>query len=576
MREPPIVLVVGALSRHPFTAATELLRQLAEDLAQVRIAVLPLPPWPWPWPEWEEWFGRTDRFNADLLEYWFRWPRRRYPGWFEDPYWRHEFRMILDRLTARGEVRGIALLVPFDGDDGFDEFYDFLRSNDIRRPVILLTVGLVDRSLGERPPGVSFHYPEDRSGLLRFLGRSGELPPPDALLLPPALPPPSAAPPPRQTALLSALLAIGAVALWGLSRLASGTTSSPGQVPSPGHRLAVLFVLLAAFLTAIPSVARRISGRRGYAARLSLETALCTIFLVAFSFLIYGASGIGVWIAYSASVTVVLLGGSYLVEHIMTRHIQRASRRFRIAELTDAKEIIERIISREAIVYASVPLGLVVGAIGSLVLGWSVSLIINWTIVTVLGLSSVALLLFLIRSSICLAAPLITYSDIDSANFLEKTSSSPITLFSAAGTPLKVLLPISNSQEYDLEAAEAVCELRSVFLLNSLHNVILLVLFSATALNLIGPRPRVSAAVLMLIGATFVFVHLPYVIGQTRLQSRILERYTGSTKVTFGDQVKKAAPLIPAGEFLTAITSAAGVGGLLILLVQQFVRDAAK
>jgi len=155
---------------------------------------------------------------------------------------------------------------------------------------------------------------------------------------------------------------------------------------------------------------------------------------------------------------------------------------------------------------------------------------------------------------------------------IEESEDRPRFLYGASGAIVKVLVPKLKNQSVDLESCDFGTRLRKLYLLNSAHNVVVAALLVFTTLMLAGLSIHVYYVVLVLFASTFVFVQVPFMIGQFRLRESILQRYEVSERIGLTYKVGKAAPLLPYGKFIASVTSTGTVGGLLYLLLQEYVR----
>ena len=81
---------------------------------------------------------------------------------------------------------------------------------------------------------------------------------------------------------------------------------------------------------------------------------------------------------------------------------------------------------------------------------------------------------------------------------------------------------------------------------------------------------------LALVGFGFLFGQLPYIIGQSLLHEKILDRYEGGKRAEMAEQLRKNAPLFPTVYFLAALFTTGTTGGVLYFLLDQFLRNALK
>jgi hypothetical protein len=417
----------------------------------------------------------------------------------------------------------------------------------------------------------------DLEGLLRGYERPPlpMAPPPPAMApRPPAMapPPPLAAPPPiiLRRWWLYALLLIGVIA--GASLLLFWWRGSAGLL------FASQIVLLTVAVCLTPTIAHHLTKRWGRVARVVLETTLFTALLLGFGVWLFGVAVVGVWIIYTIVLILILEAGSHLIERYKVITLNRLSRSVAFKNLQSDAEAVERMFHNELTLYIPVPLGLIVGTIVGLIRNQRPQEIIVFCLQLVLLLVSLVLIYFLLVAFSRLSDSMFRTSHVPSPRVSEEKRDG---LLGHIGKVFRLLVPRPKSEkedqeQNDLDLACMVTDLRKVYLYDAMHNVILLVAFIAVALSLWNIVIDTKWLISSLIALGLVVNQLPFVIGQSALHEKVLERYEGLKRSEMAEKLKKHAPLFPTLDFLAALFTTGTAGGVLYFLLDQFMKEALK
>jgi len=403
--------------------------------------------------------------------------------------------------------------------------------------------------------------------------RTVPAPPPPPV---PAAPPPSlAAPPAPIVRTLILFILVGLAALVGASFLLTRTFG--------GGRILFLtqMTLLTIGVCLVPTIAHRLTNRRGRVRRVLLETTLFIALLLSFSVWLFGKKGFGVWVAYAVGLTLLLEAGSNLIERYIGMTLKRIFRNASFKNLQADAEAIQRMFRGELVLYVPIPVGLAIGTIVGLIGNWTALSTITFCIQLVLSLASIVLAVFLILAFARMSDPLFRESPVASTRITEESLTQKKGILSSLGKVFRFLVPPPQANEdieqKDLSLAHMITDLRKVYLYDSVHNIILLVAFALIVVSLrnlsVGIIKWVVAAFL---GLILIFSQLPFIIGQSLLHEKVLDRYDGVKRADMADKLKKTAPVFPTVDFLASLFATGTAGGLIYFLLDQFVKNVLK
>ncbi len=385
-------------------------------------------------------------------------------------------------------------------------------------------------------------------------------------IAPPVLPVPSvtaAAPAPRIIGnwRIFALVALAIFSVPGIVGLIIG-------IRSPVWRGQILFsaqmLLLAIALSVTPTVSYYLTKSWNRFARGMLETIAFTIIFALFHVWLWGTAMLGQWLKYTIILMLLLEVGGHLVEWNKIKTIGRLSKSKLFVNLQTDAEAVERMFRHERFIYLPVPLGLVVGMLWGMLRGWDSRTTVFFSLQLVFCGAALILLVFLVIGFVRMADPLFENSDLtEPVPKAKKPRGQKKFRLKATATTKETQI------QKALDLAVMIVDLRKVYLFDSAHNVVLLVAFAAVALRWgAGNKILLFTALLVL---TFVFNHLPYIIGQSRLHERVLEGYEGLARARISAQLREHAPYFPRWEFLVVILTSSPAGGVVYFLLEHFV-----
>jgi len=392
---------------------------------------------------------------------------------------------------------------------------------------------------------------------------------------PPYFRPPLAAPPPPGRGLFLAIGLTALIILIGAFFLLAAKWGQSKALFAGQMALITLAVCL------VPTIASGLIQNRGRVVRILTETALFATLLVTFSYWLFGAGGLGVWIAYALALTLLLEVGSHIIERYIAKTAERISQSAYFTNLRHDAEAIQKMFRREAVLYVSVPLGLISGTAVGLFGDWTKQATIIFCVQLVLGFAGIILAAFLINGTIRMSAPLLKPSPAKTPAANEDTSRQASGLFGQIGKLFKPLLPhpqtgTEDQQERDLSLALIATDLRKAYLYDSIHNIILSVAFASAIASLWGITVDMKQMLQWLLGLGLVFSQVPFIAGQLFLHETLLDRYEGTRRMEIAERLKKIAPLFPTIDVLTSLFATGTAGGLFYFLLDQSIKNALK
>jgi hypothetical protein len=318
----------------------------------------------------------------------------------------------------------------------------------------------------------------------------------------------------------------------------------------PGVRFVGSTFLLIAALTAVPIALR---------SRPLLELALTLLVVLAFPVWIFGVAEPGIWMAYAAGGIVVIYTGGWLVKSFRGSTLARIAANEAFRSLNAEAAQIERVFRGSQLVYASFPIGLLIGAMAFTFGKAPAREALAFGVQAVLALALVALAAFLAWSAARMLDPMIASEPI-----LKPLLAADLP--KAAGKdddPPDVL-------KQDFNLAVMVSDVRRVYLLDSLHNYTLAACAGLLILQLLRIGVSMPWTFLTILGLAFLLIQLPYGLGQSRMRSGILNKVDGTLRVDAAKKLEEYAPLYYKADWITLLLSGT-VGSLALKLIEKSV-----
>lgn len=448
---------------------------------------------------------------------------------------------------------------------------DAREKNDIRSAMRFSALAQIVR-ISMELKGIA---PQDESWWKELKMEPIMAPPVDAVETLGAPPPPAVAVPPPLLRWRVITIFIGIGLFVGLSLLLFNWQGIAGLL----FVSQMLLLIIAICLT--PTAAHHLTKRQGRIARVVVETLLFIVSFIAFGYWLIGGTVFGIWIAYAAVLVLLLEIGAHFVEHHKIVTLKRLSRSVSFKHMQSNAEALEKLFHNELVLYVSVPLGLVAGTTIGLIRSQTPEATLVLCLQIVLLLAALVLLFFLVNSFAQMRDPLFKTTQTYSPKIANEWIVERKGFISKIGRVLRFLVPSPKpetveQEQKDLDLAYMVTDLRKIYLYDAMHNVILLVAFAAAAIRLWGIPIDVKWLMVSLVGLSLLFNQLPFVIGQSALHERVLERYEGIKRADMAEKLKKYSPLFPTSDFLAALFTTGTAGGVLYVLIDNFIKEALK
>ncbi len=387
--------------------------------------------------------------------------------------------------------------------------------------------------------------------------------------VPMAAPPPKAAPPFRLIGIfafvVTIIFALGLIISLLTPPSTVNATSIPvSNLPSPiWGQIGVVMkgLAVASILSLVPNIAAKLVRDEN---RIKLSVAEILIFMIVLSGIAYDLfklQGDGTWMLFAAFVVAFLDIGAHLVDWFRESTFRRVDKTWQYKSLRQNTASFDKLYKYERILYAALPLGILIGTfIGIFQKLKEIEIAIT-------SIQAVALSAFLILV-------LITYKSFKQMIVPMYPLSNPPNqrpVFTS-----KERDDAKNKEEKTFSLAVMSTDLRKLYLYDSTHNILLMFLFIGSLLLTYNVQIELKYLVLSVLLATLIFSQFPYVLGQYRLHQKVLEAFEGFPRVEVDEKLKKYIPLFPTFHFLAALLSTGTAGGLLFFLIDSFVKGLFK
>ncbi|HMG74210.1 MAG TPA: hypothetical protein VK582_11975 [Pyrinomonadaceae bacterium] len=329
----------------------------------------------------------------------------------------------------------------------------------------------------------------------------------------------------------------------------------------PRLLFATQMLLLTTSVCLTPTLSYHLTRRWGRFARAILEILLLNVIVVSFYLWLWRSAGLVHWIIYPVTLILIVEAGGHLVEWNKVRTLRRLSTSKLFANIQSETEALERMFQYEKLLYLPLPLGLIAGTIWGLAKGLDPKESIHICVQLIFWGASLALLVFLVISFVRMADPLLDDRELPLPGGTSGRAGRKKFRLKASAT--------THEARKVLDLTMMVVDLRKVYLFDSSHSVILLVACAAIALGW-GAENKILL-LLVFVMATFVFNHLPYIIGQSRLHENVLKPYEGLQRAEINAKLKEHAPYFPKWEFLAVMLTSSPAGGAVYFLLEHTV-----
>ncbi len=330
---------------------------------------------------------------------------------------------------------------------------------------------------------------------------------------------------------------------------------------SPPFIIVFQGLVLASVFSAIPLLAAKFTKARGRVYQSVAEIVLFTTTTIGIGYILFGFKGNNRWILYALAIVLFLEIGANLIDFIRGSIFHRIDKTQQYKVLRKDAVSFDVMFNYEKILYAALPLGIVLGALIGAFQNTT------QTEVTLLSIRAIALSAFLI----------LVFFTIKSLRQMIVPMYRLTNLFNQA--------PVftSSQREDNREKEEKIIslafmstELRKLYLFDSAHNILLMFLFSYTFIMTYGAAIEFKYLILFLIATNILFSQFPYVLGQYLLHQQALEQFEGIPRVDVDEKLNKYAPLYPTFPFLAALLTSGTAGGLAFYLLDNFIKGLFK
>lgn len=358
------------------------------------------------------------------------------------------------------------------------------------------------------------------------------------------------------------LLIVVSIGAYGLIYWSVSITPTPSVAPFWSSILTLLGGLVTALmLTYIPTLAARIVRDTNKAFLAFMEILLFTIVICIVAILLFKFKGNGVWIIYSIATISILDIGAHIIDYVRERTLKRVynNRQYRLL-LTEAKSF-ENMLEREKLLYIALPAGIIVG--------------------TLIGVftkkSQLVIFLLCIRIITLIASPIQLF-------FIVKSIQQMIIPMYYAIIPprIKPIFSLNERKNFQKEEHEILSssimstDLRKLYLFDISHNILLLIIFILTFSYTYGFVLGYQWIVILILASMMLFSQFPYTIGQYFLHQKVLDWYEGLSRAEINKWLNENIPLFPTFDFLTAIFASGTAGGLILYLLDNFIKELFK
>lgn len=323
-------------------------------------------------------------------------------------------------------------------------------------------------------------------------------------------------------------------------------------------------LLLTAGLCLTPTLSYHLTLRWGRITRAILEILLFNGIVDLFYLWLWGREGFWRWMIYPGALILIIDAGGHLVEWNKVQTLTRLSRSKLFTNIQSEAQALERMFRYEKLLYLPLPFGLIAGTIWGVTHGLNPKETIHLCLQLVFWGTSIALLIFLVIGFARMSDSLLDYSEppLPSSN-VKRTGSKKFRLKTSS---------TAREKRKILDLTLMVVDLRKIYLFDSAHSVILLVVCCSAALGW-GFQNKILLLMAFVL-ATFVFNHLPYIIGQSRLHENALKHYEGLQRAELDAKLKEHAPYFPKWEFLAVMLTSSPAGGVVYFLLEEAVNKA--
>lgn len=302
-------------------------------------------------------------------------------------------------------------------------------------------------------------------------------------------------------------------------------------------------LLLTICITIIPTISASIT--RILLLRSFIDVFIFSLFLVG-SLWIFNLSISTIWITYGVSVIAVLEFGGLLSKFNMNYTVAGIQRNTDDAIWSDSVAQIRKIVLYGELIYISIPLSMLSGTIVGMIRVSPPAETIKITILITLSVICIELFIIAIIEFVCMCHPF-------------------------------VYMKFSPSTELSTKINRAciIAEVRKIYLLDSIHSIVIFVGLSVIILklaNLTGSSTTMLLISLFIV-LSFLFNQTPYIIGQSLMRRNLLHDVQGLRRAQALETLDKYAPLFPLARYITTISMSGTAGYFLFRFLEKIATD---
>lgn len=332
-----------------------------------------------------------------------------------------------------------------------------------------------------------------------------------------------------------------------------------------------LILALFSYVAYATALAVRLTGR-GVSPLVSRtrNAAVLTIIILIYGFWLLPSEVRISWIASGIALAVIIQFGSYFFASLRRRVLERLfeSSKRKKRKIEQVAPSFEKYFEQHSAVYMALPAGSVLGIIICAILGVSeAEQGLRFCIATILSLLIVFQLGFLV-SGIKMVVSRFCVEE-------EKSAKARVVVDVRAPQCIVVHYPASDSVEDGrdtlIDAAVIATELRRLFLLNQIQQLLVAIPVSVALLHLLGVAFTWGHIVFGIVVAFLAASQIPYIIGQLKTQELLLGARRGLERVKLAEQMRKFAPLYPDSQAWLAYTGSGTAGAISVKMLENLI-----
>jgi len=320
-------------------------------------------------------------------------------------------------------------------------------------------------------------------------------------------------------------------------------------------------LIVASILSLIPTIAAKIAGVTNRIKLSATEIFLFAIAIVSIASILVGLKNNIGWISFAVFTIAFLDIGAHLIDWIRESTFRRVDKTWQYKSLREDTASFDKLYNFERILYAAIPLGIVLGTF----------------IGVIQKLTEIEIALLSVRAITLFAFLILVFITFKSFKLMI------VPMYNLTNPPAQRAIftgkqreGAKSKEEKSLSLAIMSTDLRKLYLYDSTHNILLMFLFAYSFLLTYGRIIELKFLVIAIMLATIMFSQFPYVLGQYFLHQKTLEPFEGLPRAEVEEKIRKYAPLYPTFHFLGALLTSGTAGGLAYFLLDNFVKGLFK